>query len=186
VVYNSATGIIEIDDESSVNHALGANQTMRIALFEPDIPQNAGAILRLGACLGVAVDIIEPCGFVADDRRLGRAAMDYARRAEITRHRSWQAFLDGRGEGRLVLLTTHAEASLDRFAFRTDDTLILGRESAGAPADVHRAADGRVRIPMAAGARALNVATAAAMALAEALRQTDAYPRTDRREEIHP
>lgn len=159
---------------------------MRIALFEPDIPQNVGAILRLGACLGVAVDIVEPCGFVADDRRLKRAAMDYARRVDITRHRSWRAFLDDRGPGRLVLLTTRGEATLDRFAFRADDTLVLGRESASAPAHVHEAADARLRIPLADGARSLNVAVAAAMALAEALRQTDAYPRTPQPDGAQP
>ena len=154
---------------------------MRLALFEPDIPQNAGAILRLAACMGVGVDIIEPCGFVLDDRRLRRAGMDYVDLAAYARHVSWSAFLSARKDadaGRLVLLTTKGPDAYDRFAFRPDDTLILGRESAGAPAEVHDAADARVRVPMAPGARSLNVATAAAMVLGEALRQTGQLPAT--------
>ena len=154
---------------------------MRLALFEPDIPQNAGAILRLAACMGVGVDIIEPCGFVLDDRRLRRAGMDYVDLAAYARHASWSAFLSARNKadaGRLVLLTTKAPDLYDRFAFRPDDTLILGRESAGAPAEVHDAADARVRVPMAPGARSLNVATAAALVLGEALRQTGQLPAT--------
>lgn len=153
---------------------------MRLALFEPDIPQNAGAILRLAACLGVGVDIIEPCGFVLDDRRLKRAGMDYLDFAAYERHLSWEAFLGARDTksacGRLILLTTKAADSYSDFAFRADDTLILGRESAGAPPHVHDAADARVVVPMAPGARSLNVAGAAAMVLGEALRQTGSFP----------
>jgi tRNA (cytidine/uridine-2'-O-)-methyltransferase len=148
---------------------------MRLALFEPDIPQNAGALLRLGACLGVPVDIIEPCGFVLSDRRLKRAGMDYLAAAELKRHESWTSFRAARS-GRLVLLTTRAELAYPGFAFRADDTLLLGRETAGVPAEVHEAADARLRIPLKSGMRSLNVALAAAMVLGEALRQTNAFP----------
>ena len=148
---------------------------MRLALFEPDIPQNAGALLRLGACLGVPVDIIEPCGFVLGNRRLKRAGMDYLAAAELSRHESWERFHAARS-GRLVLLTTRAELSYAGFAFRADDTLLLGRETAGVPAAVHEAADARLRIPLKPGMRSLNVALAAAMVLGEALRQTGAFP----------
>ena len=149
---------------------------MRLALYEPDIPQNAGALLRLGAGLGVPVDIIEPCGFVLSDRRLKRAGMDYLGAADLTRHESWASFLAQR-RGRLVLLTTRASLPYHRFAFGAGDTLLLGRETAGVPDAVHRAADARLRIPMRQGLRSLNVALAAAMVLGEALRQTDAFPR---------
>ena len=148
---------------------------VRLALFEPDIPQNTGAILRLGACLGVAVDIIEPCGFMLDDRRLRRAGMDYLDRVAMSRHASWEAFHRGPA-GRLVLLTTRGEDRLPGFRFRNGDTILLGRESAGVPETVHDAADARVVIPMTEGARSLNVALAAALALGEALRQTEQFP----------
>lgn len=148
---------------------------MRLALFEPDIPQNAGALLRLGACLGIAVDIIEPCGFVLSDRRLRRAGMDYLAAADLTRHESWTSFLAAR-RGRLVLLTTKADLAYHRFAFLPGDTLLLGRESAGVPEDVHDAAEARLRIPMMTGTRSINVALAAAMVLGEALRQTERFP----------
>jgi tRNA (cytidine/uridine-2'-O-)-methyltransferase len=148
---------------------------MRLALYHPDIPQNAGALLRLGACLGVAVDIIEPCGFVLSDRRLRRAGMDYVAAATLTRHPSWASFQAG-CHGRLVLLTTKAREAYHRFRFRPDDTLLLGSESAGVPEEVHGAAAARLRIPMRPGQRSLNVALAAAMVLGEALRQTDQFP----------
>ena len=148
---------------------------MRLALYEPDIPQNAGAILRLGACVGVAVDIIEPCGFVLDDRRLKRAAMDYLARVEIARHASWAAFRESR-QGRLVLLSTKARLPYHRFAFARDDVLLLGRETAGVPPEVAEAVDASVLIPMRPGLRSLNVALAAAMVLGEALRQTALMP----------
>jgi len=151
---------------------------MRLALFQPDIPQNAGTMLRLAACLGVGVDIVEPCGFVWSDRHLRRAGMDYLDRADLLRHASWEAFIaDRRGaEGRLILLTTAGTISHTGFGFLPGDTLMVGRESAGAPAMVHEAADARVRVPMAAGMRSLNVAMAAAIVLGEALRQTGLYP----------
>lgn len=150
---------------------------MRLALFEPDIPQNTGALLRLAACLGAAVDLIEPFGFLYDDRRLRRAALDYAALAEVVRHPSWAAFAAARSRGsRLVLLTTTGDAALDRFAFAAGDTLLLGRESAGVPPEVHAAADARVVIRLRPPARSLNVAQAGAIALYEALRQTGGLP----------
>jgi tRNA (cytidine/uridine-2'-O-)-methyltransferase len=147
---------------------------MRLALYEPDIPQNTGTMLRLAACLGVGVDLIEPCGFVWDDRRLRRAGMDYLEGVDLTRHESWAAFRAKPRAGRLVLLTTAGDAAYTDFAFRPSDTLMVGRESAGVPASVHQAVDARLVIPLAPGARSLNVAVAAAMALGEGLRQTAA------------
>lgn len=149
---------------------------MRIALYEPDIPQNTGTILRLAACLAVGVDIIEPCGFLLDDRRMRRAGMDYLELAALTRHASWNAFRPT-VTGRLVLLTTRADRSYADFAFKPDDVLLLGRESDGVPDAIHAAADARIRVPMRPNARSLNVALAAAIVLAEALRQTGNLPR---------
>ena len=149
---------------------------MRLALYQPDIPQNAGALLRLGACLGVAVDVVEPCGFLLDDRKLKRAGMDYLESADWRRYASWASFLVARPAGRLVLLTTRGETLHHRFAYRPDDTLLLGRESAGVPEEVAAACDARVRIPLRPGLRSLNVATAAAIVLGEALRQTEGFP----------
>lgn len=149
---------------------------MRLALFEPDIPQNTGTILRLAACLDVGVDIIEPCGFLLDDRRMRRAGMDYLELAALTRHASWNAFRPTIA-GRLVLLTTHAERAYADFNYEPTDVLLLGRESDGVPTHVHGAADARIRVPMRPNARSLNVALAAAIVLAEALRQTGSLPR---------
>ena len=148
---------------------------MRIALYQPDIPQNAGAIFRLAACLGVCVDVIEPCGFVLDDRRLRRVAMDYGGQAEIVRHTSWERYADTRAPDRIVLLTTGGATSHIDFAFDPSDTLLLGRESAGVPETIHAAADARLIVPMADGARSLNVVTAASIVLGEALRQTGGF-----------
>jgi tRNA (cytidine/uridine-2'-O-)-methyltransferase len=150
---------------------------MRLALFQPDIPQNLGAALRLGACLGVPVDVIEPCGFPLSDRAVRRAAMDYAEQAEIVRHPSWLRFLEhpGRSTGRLLLFTTRGAQPFHSFRFQAGDVLLFGRESAGVPAEVHAAADARLFIPLAPAARSLNVVTAAAMALGEALRQTGGF-----------
>jgi tRNA (cytidine/uridine-2'-O-)-methyltransferase len=147
---------------------------MRLALYEPDIAGNVGTILRLAACLGVGVDLIEPMGFAFSDRALARAGMDYAAQADVTRHADWAAF--EAQPGRIVLLTTHGGVRLDEAAFQAGDTLLLGSESAGVPAHVHERADMRVRIPMQPGFRSLNVAVAGAMALGEALRQTGGWP----------
>lgn len=149
---------------------------MRITLFQPDIPQNTGALFRLSTCLGVALDIIEPMGFILDDSRLKRAGMDYMQDADVTRHRSWEDFLQNKDEGRLVLLSTKGGQSCHDFAFQPLDHLVLGRESKGAPEDVHDAADAVIRIPMVAGVRSLNMAMAAAIAVSEALRQTNGLP----------
>jgi tRNA (cytidine/uridine-2'-O-)-methyltransferase len=148
---------------------------MRLVLFQPDIPQNAGTILRTAACLGVAVEIIEPVGFVFSDRHFRRAGLDYAARAAVRRHQSWDAFLAQREPGRLVLLTTRGTVPYTDFAFHAADALLLGRESAGVPEEVHALADARLYIPMVREARSLNVAVAAAMALGEALRQTGGW-----------
>lgn len=153
---------------------------MRLALFEPDIPQNAGTVLRMAACLGVAVDLIEPCGFLFGDRQFRRAGLDYLDRAVLRRHPSWRAYQTSMGGRRLVLLTTKAEAVHTAFRFLADDALLVGRETGGVPDAVHAAVDARVRIPMAPGNRSLNVAVAAAMVLGEALRQTNGFPEAAR------
>jgi tRNA (cytidine/uridine-2'-O-)-methyltransferase len=152
---------------------------MRIALYEPDIPQNTGTILRFCACLGLAAHIIEPAGFPVTDRAFRRAGMDYLDQVAITRHGSFAAFEDWRRSERLalVLLTTAAEQSYLDHAFADDQVLLLGRESAGVPEAVHQAADARIRIPMRAGLRSLNIAMAVAMVAGEALRQTGGLAR---------
>jgi tRNA (cytidine/uridine-2'-O-)-methyltransferase len=150
---------------------------LRLALFEPDIPQNTGALLRLAACFGIAVDLIEPCGFLLDDRRLRRTVLDYRELCEVRRHASWSAFVaDHRPPSRLVLMTTLGTIPLHRFCFTPQDTILLGRESAGAPEAVHAAAAARVAIPLRPAARSLNVALAGAIAIFEALRQTELLP----------
>jgi len=150
---------------------------LRLALYEPDIPQNTGALLRLAACFGVGVDLIEPTGFLLDDRRLKRASLDYADLAAITRHRSWAQFCTVRDpESRLILMTTAGAMPLHRFEFSATDTILLGRESTGVPGSVHAVADARLVIPLRSEARSLNVALAGAIALYEALRQTGGLP----------
>jgi tRNA (cytidine/uridine-2'-O-)-methyltransferase len=150
----------------------------RLCLYQPDIPQNTGTMLRLAACLGVAVEIVEPAGFDVSDRNLRRAGLDYLDRVAITRHASWRAFEAWRRDrgARLVLATTKAGLPYTDFAYRAPDILLFGRESAGVPDEVHAAADARVVIPMQPGLRSLNVAVSAAMILGEALRQTGGFP----------
>jgi tRNA (cytidine/uridine-2'-O-)-methyltransferase len=152
---------------------------MRLALYQPDIPQNTGTILRLAACLDVAVDVIGPTGFDMTDRSLKRAGLDYLDHVKLERYESFEAYLTARGGrgGRLVLLSSHANLNHTEFAFEAADTLLLGRESAGVPADVHDRADARLRIPMAREMRSLNIAVAAALVLGEALRQTNGFPK---------
>lgn len=175
----SASGIIEKQAVAKrlCHPASRLTGPMRLALYEPDIPQNAGTILRLSACLGVPVDIVEPCGFVFDDRRLRRAGMDYLDAVDLTRHSSWNAYRVWRAgserAGRLILLTTKGDTPYTDFSFAPSDTLMLGRESGGVPPEVNDAADARLLIPMKPGMRSLNVAVAAAMVLGEALRQTE-------------
>lgn len=155
---------------------------MRLALYQPDIPQNLGAAIRLAACLGVGLDVIEPCGFPLTDRALKRAALDYGEHARLARHASLAAFQAApeRQGGRLVLIETDGAAPFLDFSFSTGDTLILGRESAGSPGELYAAAQASIRIPMAPGLRSLNVVTAGAVVLAEALRQTGAWEKLER------
>jgi len=152
---------------------------MRIALYQPDIAGNLGTILRLAACFGIAVDIIEPCGFAYSDRALKRSGMDYAAAVDVTRHVDWEAFLAARAAahwGRIVLMSTHAATALPAARFNADDILLFGSEGAGVPDAVRDRADLRIRIPMRPGFRSLNVAVSAGIALAEALRQTEGWP----------
>ena len=149
---------------------------MRIALYEPEIAGNVGAVLRLGACLGAGADLIEPLGFVWDDRGVRRGGRDYTDRVAGPRHAGFGAFQAAAGASRLVLFTTKSSASIYDFAFRPDDVLLFGKESAGVPQQVADACQARVRIPIRAEVRSMNLATAAAIALAEALRQTGSLP----------
>jgi len=148
---------------------------LRLALYQPDIPQNTGTMLRMAACLGLAVDLIEPAGFDVSDRHLRRSGLDYLDAVEVRRHVSWSAFDAWRREAghRLVLATTAGALPYTGFAFRDGDCVMVGRESAGVPEAVHAAAEARVRVPMRTGMRSLNVAVAAAMIVGEAIRQTD-------------
>lgn len=148
---------------------------MRIALFQPDIAGNVGTILRLGACLGVGVDLIEPMGFPFGARAMARSGMDYAGQVEMRRHPDWDAFL-GQAGGRIVLSTTKGAAPLPGARFEAGDILLFGSEGAGVPPHVHDRADLRVRVPMVAGMRSLNVAVTAGIVLSEALRQTGGWP----------
>ncbi|MES2339429.1 MAG: tRNA (cytidine(34)-2'-O)-methyltransferase [Pseudomonadota bacterium] len=148
---------------------------MRIALYQPDIAGNVGAILRIGACLDTAVDLIEPMGFAWDDKRVARAGMDYIDHVSVTRHANWAAF-EAQVAGRLVLLTTKGATPLHDFAFDAHDILLFGSEGAGVPDAVHASADARVVIPMAPGLRSLNLSVSAGIVLAEALRRTGTWP----------
>lgn len=149
---------------------------MRLVLFEPDIPQNTGTLLRLAACLGVGVDLIEPCGFLLDDKRLRRSGLDYLDQVDLVRHVSWRAYRETALPGRLILLTTRAATPYYDIAFAPEDRLVLGRESAGVPESVHAEVEERLCIPIRPGLRSLNVAVAAAMVLGEALRQVGRFP----------
>lgn len=149
---------------------------MRLALFQPAIPQNVGACIRLSACFGVELHVIEPTAFPLDDRALKRAALDYGPLSHLVRHADWGAFQRDRGAGRLILLTTHGDRTLNAFAFEPGDTLLFGREPTGAPPEVHAAADARLRIPIRAEARSMNLAVSAGLVLWEALRQTGGLP----------
>ncbi len=149
---------------------------MRIALYQPEIAGNVGAVMRLGACLGVAVDLIEPMGFEWDDKRVRRTAMDYIDHVTVARHSGFEAFRETTGGARLVLMTTKADTSLYDFAFDADDILLFGQESAGVPRAVAAACDAALRIPIRLQVRSLNLATSAAIALGEALRQVSGLP----------
>ena len=150
-------------------------------MFQPDIPQNTGTLLRLGACLDIELDIIEPCGFIFSERTLKRAGMDYLDMVRYRRHHSWEHFLQYRAEhpeeyGRIVLLTTHASEPYYNFEFRPNDIILMGRESAGVPEGVHQTADARLLIPMNHNARSINVAVSAVMVVGECLRQVNGFP----------
>jgi len=151
---------------------------LRLALYQPDIAQNTGTILRLAACMGVPVSLIAPAGFDMSHRALRRAGLDYLQHVTLDRHTSFGAFVEDMRSAstRIVLLTSHAVTPYPSFAFERGDALLLGRESAGAPEEVHACADARVTIPMRPGLRSLNVAVAAAMVLGEGLRQTQSFP----------
>jgi tRNA (cytidine/uridine-2'-O-)-methyltransferase len=149
---------------------------MRVALFEPEIAGNVGAVLRLGACLGAAVDLIEPMGFAWDDRRVRRTAMDYIDHVEVVRHASFDAFRTTIGASRLLLFTTKAQQSAYDFGYRSNDVLLFGKESAGVPASVAEDCDARLRLPIRAAVRSMNLATSAALALGEAMRRTGSLP----------
>ena len=148
---------------------------MRIALYQPDIPQNTGNIFRLGACLGVSVDIIEPTGFIFDDKKFKRSAMDYIDHINYKRHIDWQHFYDWvkNNEFRLILMTTKSKKSLYRFEFHPSDILLFGRESAGVPENIHNIVDHRLTIPMKNGVRSINLSSSVALVLGEGLRQTN-------------
>lgn len=150
-------------------------------MFQPDIPQNTGTLLRLGACLDIELDIIEPCGFIFSERTLKRAGMDYLDMVRYRRHHSWEHFLQYRAEhpeeyGRIVLLTTHASEPYYNFEFRPNDIILMGRESAGVPEEVHQTADARLLIPMNHNARSINAAVSAVMVVGECLRQVNGFP----------
>lgn len=148
---------------------------IRIALYQPDIPQNVGAMMRLAACTGVGLDIIEPCGFPWDERKIKQAGLDYVGKTRLTRHPSWQDFTQNAGTRRIILMTTRADQPYIDFIFRPDDILLAGRESAGVPDDIHASAHARIAIPMREGLRSLNIVNATAMILGEALRQTGGF-----------
>ncbi len=157
--------------------AVMIHNSVRLGLYEPDIPQNTGTLLRLAACLGIAVDIVEPCGFVWGGKHMRRAGMDYLDHVDLTRHMNWQTFRQSTANARTVLLTTKAARPYADYTFDAGDVLLLGSESAGVPNHIHDQVHARLTIPMCPGQRSLNLATAAAMVLGEALRQLDAFPR---------
>lgn len=148
---------------------------MRLACYQPEIAGNMGAILRLSACFGAGVDIIEPCGFIWSDAKMRRAGMDYVQHVDVVRHSGWEAFREA-ATARIILLTTKGDTRLPDFVFRPDDVLLMGRESAGVPVEIAAACDASVRIPLLPQVRSLNIAVAAGIALAEALRQTKGLP----------
>lgn len=149
---------------------------MKLALYQPEIPQNAGTLMRLGACMGVPIEIIEPCGFIMNDRKMKRSGMDYLDKVMLTRHGSWNQFQDTMQKSRIILLSPVAESSYLDFQFQPEDILLVGRESSGVPSDVRAAVTHSVYIPMVEGCRSINVAVAAALVLGEALRQTRLFP----------
>lgn len=158
---------------------------MRLALYQPDIPQNTGTLLRLGACLDLEIDIIEPCGFIFNEKAMRRAGMDYLDFAKYQKHKSWDSFLEHRKNhpdeyGRIILLTTKGQTSFVEFDFKKNDIILMGRESAGVPEAIHNLADAQLIIPMNPEARSINMAISASMAITEALRQTNSFPKINK------
>lgn len=149
---------------------------MRLALYQPEIPQNAGTLMRLTACLGMPIDIIEPCGFIMNDRRIKRSGMDYLDKVDLTRHDSWPAFQATYPKNRIILLSPTGSTSFLDFSFANDDILLVGKESTGVPEFVGQFCTGSVYIPMQQGCRSMNVAIAAAIVVSEALKQTNQFP----------
>lgn len=149
---------------------------MELALYQPDIPQNTGTLMRLAACMKIKLHIIEPCGFVLSDKNLKRAGMDYMGQVDLVRHTSWEAFKEATKDKRLVLMTTKTDLPYTEFEYQKNDILIAGRESAGVPDSVHNECTSRVTIPMTAETRSLNIAIASAMILGESLKQTNSFP----------
>ena len=151
------------------------NPNIRLALYQPDIAQNVGTMIRMASCLGIAVDVIEPCGFVWGDRQMKRSAMDYLQDADVTRHLDYDDFMAQKNGRRVILLTTKADQSYTDFQFQNNDILMVGQESAGVPDTVHSDVDARVIIPMVANVRSVNVAVSASMVMGESLRQTGQF-----------
>lgn len=153
-----------------------STEHIKIALYQPDIPQNVGAMMRLCACLNVGLEVIEPCGFPWDEKKIRQSAMDYFDAANINRHSSWNAFIESHSApARIILMTTRADMDYIDFKFQPGDILLAGRESSGVPEDIHNAADSRLAIPMQGGLRSLNIVNATSMILGEALRQTNGF-----------
>ena len=148
---------------------------IKLALYQPDIPQNVGAMIRLAACTGADLEIIEPCGFPWNDNRIKQSAMDYLTHVNLSRHSSWQVFLEAHKSNRIILMTTKAEKPYIDFEFSPGDVLLAGQESTGVPGDIHESVDERLTIPMKSGLRSLNIVNATAMVLGEALRQTNGF-----------
>lgn len=150
---------------------------VQLALYQPDIPQNLGSAIRLCACLSKSLDIIEPCGFPWNDKKIRQSAMDYIDEIDIIRHSSWDRFYNTyKGKQRIILMTTKAPVNYTDFTFAPDDILLAGRESSGVPQTIQDIADGRVIIPLKPGLRSFNIINASAMILGEALRQTNSFP----------
>lgn len=160
--------------DRKMNEEQAPRALLRLALFQPEIPGNTGAVMRLCACLGLGLDIIEPCGFLWDDKKMNRSAMDYKELVQPLRHKDWESFLAmsrGNSEKRVILMTTKADTLLYDYAFQPGDILLAGSESSGAPSFVHDSVDARIKIPLQGDARSLNLGTACAIVASEAIRQ---------------
>jgi tRNA (cytidine/uridine-2'-O-)-methyltransferase len=175
LVYLGSKNIFTPQNEGSPMTILNQSNALKlgIAMYQPDIPQNVGSMMRLAACMGLRLDIIEPCGFPWDDKKIQRAGMDYIQHVDYKRHNSWQGFYESRANKRVVLMTTKTENSYLDFAFQPGDIVLAGRESSGVPQEIHDIADARITIPMYGAMRSLNIVNATSMILGEAIRQTE-------------